>query len=620
MIIAEEGNMLLTFTLLVNFIGLVTALWLGLYLVTRNPRKPVAWISALALWSLSGDFLNILLSLNPPPELLDVPAILDQVMAFLEENRALGTKSWLEGWLVVPSIMLWHHTTMLLRPGRRTVWQVGQILFGYLISFSAIYLQMSTDLLLRADPSGDPLFINTLRAGTLYPFYFTLYVAYIGFSIWNLQIASRKVIHHAARKQLQALTLATLVAGLSIPLSFLGSLIGLRIPSVILSGILAITVLFIGAGVARYSALMEGRTIRRDFQFSALSVLGIVALYIFVSYLSVRFFGVAPGVFLFIILFAVITHSLLEQIRSRLDNFLFRKEVLQLRSKLLLLADWVGDRGGMQLQLKDALLEMCEMLHASSGLLLLFQGDEVESVARYGEISDPDKLTLQELSADDITDIDPNQQERWGEFTLLVPLYSEGRQLGALLLGQPVDAIHYSTVDLDRMLYLSDRLADSIGAANREFERLDQTISQLEVHRHIEPATKDLVAVETIELALRNLSDLAHLGDSELSKLKLVEVSMQPEEVTHLDRGKAVRDLLLNALEKLRPEEGDPKTTPNREWHSYLILHDAYVEDIPNRDIMSRLYISEGTFNRTRRAAVRAVARAVGEMETSLQA
>jgi hypothetical protein len=32
---------------------------------------------------------------------------------------------------------------------------------------------------------------------------------------------------------------------------------------------------------------------------------------------------------------------------------------------------------------------------------------------------------------------------------------------------------------------------------------------------------------------------------------------------------------------------------------------------------MSKLYISEGTFNRTRRRAIRAVARAIEEMEQS---
>jgi hypothetical protein len=48
-------------------------------------------------------------------------------------------------------------------------------------------------------------------------------------------------------------------------------------------------------------------------------------------------------------------------------------------------------------------------------------------------------------------------------------------------------------------------------------------------------------------------------------------------------------------------------------------LHDAYVLGELNRDIMSKLYISEGTFNRTRRRAVRGVAKALQEMEQEAQ-
>jgi DNA-binding CsgD family transcriptional regulator len=43
------------------------------------------------------------------------------------------------------------------------------------------------------------------------------------------------------------------------------------------------------------------------------------------------------------------------------------------------------------------------------------------------------------------------------------------------------------------------------------------------------------------------------------------------------------------------------------------VLHDAYVEGVPNREIMARLYISEGTFNRTRRNAIRGLARLLAE-------
>ncbi len=98
----------------------------------------------------------------------------------------------------------------------------------------------------------------------------------------------------------------------------------------------------------------------------------------------------------------------------------------------------------------------------------------------------------------------------------------------------------------------------------------------------------------------------------------MVKAKVAINAVTHLDLGKAVYSMLTEAIEKLRPGTplaGDP---PPRDWYPYLILHDAYLEGIPNRDIMSRLYISEGTFSRTRRAALRAMARALEEMEAAV--
>jgi len=47
-------------------------------------------------------------------------------------------------------------------------------------------------------------------------------------------------------------------------------------------------------------------------------------------------------------------------------------------------------------------------------------------------------------------------------------------------------------------------------------------------------------------------------------------------------------------------------------------LHGAYLEDKLNRDILSHLYISEGTFNRTRRSAIHSVTRMLKEMEAVL--
>jgi hypothetical protein len=78
-----------------------------------------------------------------------------------------------------------------------------------------------------------------------------------------------------------------------------------------------------------------------------------------------------------------------------------------------------------------------------------------------------------------------------------------------------------------------------------------------------------------------------------------------------------VYEVLEEAVMKLRPEVDYPGDPAPREWHAFIILHGAYFENKLNRDIMSQLYISEGTFNRTRRAALRTVSRVLAEMEAA---
>ncbi len=124
--------------------------------------------------------------------------------------------------------------------------------------------------------------------------------------------------------------------------------------------------------------------------------------------------------------------------------------------------------------------------------------------------------------------------------------------------------------------------------------------------------------VKCVEAALRHLSDYVYLSEHPLAYGRVVQRRLPARPIVSLDRGKAVYDLLAEAIEKLCPPGSDkpPAQPPPRLWHPYLILHDAYLENTPNREIMCRLNISEGTFNRTRRAAVLAVAGVLEQMES----
>jgi hypothetical protein len=113
--------------------------------------------------------------------------------------------------------------------------------------------------------------------------------------------------------------------------------------------------------------------------------------------------------------------------------------------------------------------------------------------------------------------------------------------------------------------------------------------------------------VKVLEDALRHLPDVIALGESELARKMALDGTSQ------IERGKRLQQIITESIEALRPSEKRPPEPLPRVWYNHAVLYDAYVEGVPNREIMARLYISEGTFNRTRRNAIRGLARSLAE-------
>jgi hypothetical protein len=82
------------------------------------------------------------------------------------------------------------------------------------------------------------------------------------------------------------------------------------------------------------------------------------------------------------------------------------------------------------------------------------------------------------------------------------------------------------------------------------------------------------------------------------------EVTAEP---TALERAKGLRDTLVAAIARLRPPGARPLPGAHGGsggWLHFLVLHEAYVEGRPNKEIMQRYSLSEGTFHRARRRAI----------------
>ncbi|MBM3123699.1 MAG: hypothetical protein FJZ87_01350 [Chloroflexi bacterium] len=614
---AAENINLLNLTYTFNFFALIFSFWLGTYLITRHPRTPTAWLTALTVWSLGGLFLNVLLALNPPP----VPEYRPSWLRFLFPFWASGTyeqgaSAWLQGWSVAPAIVFWHHATLLMRPGSLNLWRKARIAMGYLTGLAAIEVQAFTQILFAVE-GGDPLYLNSLQSGPLYSIFGIALIILTATSAVNLARSARVAPNETARRQLELLTVATVVAGLAGPLSLIASGLDLfPVPEVAMSFVLAVSVGMIGFGVARYSALVEGRTIRRDFTYNLTLITGITLFYLLAAWLLVLSYGVPRVVTLLIPILVIFTHSGMTLAPRLLDHLFYPHETRRLRSNLRSLSRLTGEGELLKENLNATLNALCVSVRARYGLIFACDGGRASSIAEFKWHGIPIEIPAQSLSADDATHVESSRfQPPLNDAALLVPLYFEAEQVGALLLGQPVNGLRYADDDVARVLHPADHIASVLYVERRKSQYLSRLMEVAEEHREHGRVELPSIPVECVESALRNLYDFAYLADTPLASLELVKKQLAGKK-THLERGKSVQAVLLEALDEMRPsQEVPPRDPPPREWYPYLILRDAYLEGVSNRDIMLKLYISEGTFNRTRRAAVRSLARALTEME-----
>jgi hypothetical protein len=611
--------MLKVVTDIVHFVGLVSSLWLGFYVLSRNPRKLIPWLTALTMWSLSGLFLNVLLALNPIPTPTYAPEWLRMMLPFWRSEVLQGNPiAWLQGWSVTLAIAFWHHITTLMRPGPLTLNRKIRISVGYLIAGAAAFIQDNTQLMF-APPQGDPLYVSALHAGPYYLFFALALLVYLVMSMINLVRSYRETPLTFPRYQFRVLAGATILAGLTGPIAIIGTTLGVPIPMFVISLLLTIAVILIGHGISRYSALVEDRTLRRGFAYNAVSISLVTLVYLGAAVASAQLFQVTWSFFIVFIVLAIVTHSLVDTIRSLLDDLFYKDHIRDLRVKLRKFGQLSVEEESIHAVLSESLEALCDQVRASFGLLALFNEEKLKLAASYNWEGDLSKFNADAFQTDDFLSCEMGHfPGDLNKITLLIPLYNPTEQIGALLFGHPVNGVQYADGDIDFLLYPSDQLSETIRLHQLRSEKFEQVSELLTETPQPEAAEQSgEITIKQMENALRNLYDLSYLGDHPLASLRLTRSKLSADEVTHIDRGRAVYQVIEEGIEKLRPAEEAPPQNPPRDWYPYLILFDAYIEDVDNREIMSRLYISEGTFNRTRRAAVRAVTRVINEVEAA---
>jgi hypothetical protein len=412
------------------------------------------------------------------------------------------------------------------------------------------------------------------------------------------------------------------------------------LPHHILAGV---SIVLFGYAVARYAAMLEGRPMDRDFVYALLLVGSLTAFYAPIV-LAFYHSGQVSFVTLVVTLIgAVAANSLFDGARIALHGIFYQRQFRTLRGNLRALSREAGTSAPLSERLQAILDSLCRGFQIGKGFIAL-RNDGAWIIAATHD-ANPIGKTFEPSVLSTIGSVGLLLANRKGppDMALLIPLYAERQQIGAIVLGAKESTASYSEAEIKSLEDLGSEIATlihtirmqeenarTIDARVRDFREKEQRL-QLQVQeilttwhaeevKRVDAETSEENLLPQVEDALGRLYDFSYLGEHPLAKLRVVERHLQARQaptITFIERGKSLSEVLVQALSQLRPDSTEPQKdeVPSREWHPFIILYDSYVADEANRAIMHRLYIGEGTFNRTRRRALRSLARSLAEIE-----
>jgi hypothetical protein len=628
--ISMLDELLFASTSAINFVCLTVSLWLGFYIVTRSPRSRVSWLASTTLWSLCGYFLNSL--------------------TYIQSQSGEGLLPWWWAWSVVIAVPFWFHLSVSLLPGKLAKKQHLLVILLYLLALNFVAMEAYTPWVFAGTTMNPPIYNSAQRPGLLYPLFGLYLVTAPALSLYNLRLGWRQAKSRPIRRQFATLLWATSLAIFSGIVTTLSTWLGLDTPTLISNLSLGVGVALLGFGVARYNALIEGQVIGLDFIYTLLAIGLVIGGYLLAAFFSSLVFDVPSIAFLFIIMLAIVSHSLYDWARTYLDRFFYRQQYRDLRANLRDFAHTTTPDHDIRDRLQVILQNLCQSLEVSTGFIALREGESFAVISKW-KVDVSQSIASDALATDEITVLSPPVEtlgladtsatiaaQGWH---LIVPLHAGGEQIGAIVLGQRTTGVSYTENDLALLEDLADTVAGvvhTVRLKERSVQQMDNLLREIrereqelqgrmrealtaEARPPVLKGRSEREAISLVEDALRHLHDYPYLGEHTLAQLRIIESHLDVQKgvfVTHLDRGKTLQEVLTTAIEKLKPPDPQP-SPPTREWHQYVILHDCYVLGKLNRDVMNALYISEGTFSRARRRAVRGVARALAEMERETQ-
>jgi hypothetical protein len=453
------------------------------------------------------------------------------------------------------------------------------------------------------------LYVGRMNRGPVYVVYAILQVL-VGFGILNNFRLGAK---YGVGKQNRYFSLAALFAVSTAVYGIFALALTPPLPRVIQDALMLGSILLLGFAVARYQALIERRTSLQDFPISLLATFILSAIFALLAWIWSR----SSVNVVLITALAILTHAIYDLAREFLDRLHYRQESL-FRRQLRSLESKVPQDQSLQDRLQEGLVLLCQLIGASGGFIAIRESEFFTVSASHRSMNIGYRIPTRELACDEM--VQPSA-DLLKDIAWVVPVFEGNHQAAVIGIQPPKAKNQYSTDDLDLLVEVADRIGRMVSLPtarpSETGQRKEKDTSDFTQQANLQASSEELITtlvtnpdpefVKLVEEALRSLSDVLTLGQSPLAKV--LKISSE----TEIERGKALQKRLTDAIGMLKPDRPRPPEPLPREWYSYVVLHDAYVEDVSNREIMARLYVSEGTFNRSRRNALRGVARYVLE-------
>lgn len=578
--------MLFQATLLVDLTAMAICLWLAFYLFARGFPNKITMRGVILLLFLSAFFYGAYNNLF---------------------EQVTGTAA-LRATCLIIGMSAWYSLTLQLLPEkiRKSIqWWTTAV---YILAAVAIVLLINTRNAFVGE-QGNILYVARMGVGLPYILYGVFEIVALTGMLYNL-LAYNKV---GLTVEGKFFLVSTIFAVLGVAYGIVALALTPPMPRIIQDTLIFSGVFTIGYSVARYQTLVERRTTLQDFPVTTLTILFFTGAFGYTAYrlgLPLQWLGALTA-------FVVLTFSFYDLVREFLERLRLRRENT-FRRQLRKLGNETPVEDVLKVRLQSGLDLLCDSLQTSGGIIAIRNNDEFIVTATKNSVPLETRFSFDIAACDDLKEMieNPFAQLMW-----IAPTFDGQTQIAMVGIAKPKRKLDYSTGELYVLSEFADQIGTIISLSNlhpKQSEQIQQLVAETEENvNELNLVAKEMMSaiakhpdeefVKILEEGLRHLPDTISLGQSTLAEKIIVSGESQ------IERGKNLQQLLTKSIELLRPAEKRPPEPLPRVWYNYVVLNDAYVEGVPNREIMARLYISEGTFNRTRRNAIRGLARLLME-------